>query len=88
MRPTKPCPLCGRGIYTDHNYSGLNFDRHVTACPEQQAKRYIASVKKANRKMRLADAAIPLVGQIGFPFDGVPMVVGRPVLTIAKRVIH
>lgn len=79
-RVTKTCPICGRGIIMDHNLSDMNYDKHVDACPEQQmkAKRragnaYIRKLAKAGRGQ---DPALPKLGQLGFPFEGVPKEVG------------
>lgn len=79
-RVTKSCPICGRGIIMDHNLSELNYDKHVDACPKQQMKErrragraYIRRVAKANKGL---DVATPKMGQLGFPFDGVPKEVG------------
>jgi len=62
-----------------HNLSGLNYDRHVEACPKQQMKAtravgraYIKGITQPGEK----DQALPLIGQLGFPFDGVPREVG------------
>lgn len=79
-RVTKVCPICGRGIFADHNLSGLNYDKHVEACPEKQMKKRRAEGRKYIRKMaksaKALDQAVPKMGQLGFPFDGVPKEVG------------
>jgi len=79
-RVTKTCPICGRGIFMDHNLSDLNYDAHVAACPERQARArlregrsYIRRLAKAGKGL---DQGLPKLGQLGFPFDGVPQEVG------------
>jgi hypothetical protein len=79
-RVTKLCPICGRGIIMDHNLSDLNYDKHVDACPKQEIKRRKAAAKAYIRKLAKVakgrDSALPKLGQLGFPFDGVPKEVG------------
>lgn len=79
-RVTKTCPICGRGIIMDHNLSELNYDKHVEACPRQSMKRRRAAgrayIKKLARSAKGADVALPGIGQLGLPFDGVPEEVG------------
>lgn len=79
-RVTKLCPICGRGIIMDHNLSDLNYDKHVEACPKQQMKRRRAAgrayIRKLAKSAKATDGAIPKLGQLGFPFDGVPREVG------------
>ena len=71
--------MCGREIFMDHGLSGLNYDRHIEACPKQQMKvrraagrAYIKKITKAGE----GDSAVPIIGQLGFPFEGVPREVG------------
>lgn len=80
-RPVKLCPICGRGIVMGHGLSGLNYDRHVDACPKQQmrarravGRAYIQRIAKTLDKDR--GHCAPTMGQLGFPFEGVPKEVG------------
>ena len=79
-RVTRLCPICGRGIIMDHNLSDLNYDKHLDACPREQMKARRRAgreyIRKMARNAKATDGAVPKLGQLGFPFDGVPQEVG------------
>jgi len=81
QRCTRPCRYCGyaykgRGIYADHGLAKRNLELHESACLDQQERR---AKKRERARWRRIRAAVkrgePLPGQLGFPFDGIPVVV-------------
>jgi hypothetical protein len=80
MRSCVTCPLCGRSIFSDHNLSDKNYDEHVRACPDQQARRRRIAAKQYRREItrgvKKYGGCIPMAGQLRLPYvEGVPEVV-------------
>jgi len=63
------CPLCGRLIYADHNFSDHNYEAHVEACPRQQEMLRKKKRRALARAIRRAGVgAMPLPGQLTLPY--------------------
>lgn len=79
------CRHCSRAVFADHGLSVFNLVAHEGACLEQQARLTARVAKQASVKWRrdirrsiresgtsVGSSAVPCVGQLGFPFPGVP----------------
>jgi len=84
-RPVLSCKHCGyayagRGIFADHGLAQYNLRSHEEVCLQQQAnekaraaRRYRREMERKARKAGIGSA--PMVGQLGFPWDGVPAII-------------
>lgn len=76
QRRTRPCRYCGynykgRGIYADHPLAEYNLALHEETCLDQQRR---GAEKEQKRRIRQAvRRSKPLPGQLGFPFEGIPI---------------
>lgn len=76
------CRHCTRAIFSDHGLGRYNLDAHEMACLDQLARARARAVRKASARYRrqfrrsiagLGSDTVPGVGQLGFPFEGVPV---------------
>lgn len=80
-RSFRRCKHCLRKIFADHGLGEHNLILHEESCLDQQRRERERASRRASKEYRKrvarsvrarGEGVVPSVGQLGFPFDGVP----------------